>query len=211
MSMKRWIEICDRRELRGKAFSLAVLLLLMFSFSCATPEPKAFRLMPAALEPGADSSTLKGLSVTARQLGAEELGSFLSTKGYGHLNNILPQLGLLVLSSRVDNGTGNDILLEPRFITFADGKNVYLMPLDYAKLYSDLPAGPGRKRFLDDLQHVTFDRPVTIKPGRWEERLLLFYMPEKIGKSALLSFTGLYAAGESGVAAVEFVRVYVEE
>jgi hypothetical protein len=110
----------------------------------------------------------------------------------------------------VDNGSKKDLLLEPRFITLTDGGMFYRTPSGYAQVYSALPAGEDRQRVLEDLQFVTFDRPVTIAAGQSSEKLLLFSAHGEMGDRAVLTFTGLYSGQEPGGMILDFVRI-VEE
>lgn len=192
-------------------YGAAVLVLVMWLAACGTTATGPIRLEPPDGDPAGASSTAGGIIITARQLTADETSVFLRDKGYSHLAEPLSALPVLIFGVTVDNGSGHDLLLEPRFITLTDGKGVYKTPLGYAQIYSSLPPGKARQRVLDDLHSVTFDRPVNITTGSAKQRLLLFTEPAEMENRAVMTFTGLYSGQDPGGMALDFVRVSTEE
>jgi len=187
---------------------LAVVALgLVFLASCASSSITLFELVPPQ---GPRSTALISddqVTLSARYLDAGERMTYLSGKGYEALGLGLRQVPLVAFVLSVDNGSDQNLILDPGSIRLAVGYGPLLSPYNYAHLYMELPRGSNRQRILEDLRKAIFDKSTTILPGEMKEKLLFFKRPEKVGPEAAVLFESIYVGGEELQAVLDFLAV----
>ena len=197
--------ICKVRSLAAVGLGVAFLA------SCASSAITLFELVPAQGQTSKVSIHNDQVVLSARYLDAGERVTYLREKGYEALGLGLREVPLVAFVLSVDNGSDQNLILDPGSIRLAVGYGPLLSPYNYAHLYMELPRGSNRQRILVDLRKATFDKSTTIPPGQGNEKLLLFKRPEEVGPEAAVLFERLYLGGEELQAVLDFKTVDLEK
>ena len=193
--------ICKVRSLA------AVVLGVAFLASCASSAITLFKLVPAQGQISKVSIHNDQVVLSARYLDAGEQVAYLREKGYEALGLGLRRVPLVAFVLSVDNGSDQNLILDPGSIRLAVGYGPRLSPYNYVHLYMELPRGSNTQRILEDLRKVTFDKSTTIPPGQVNEKLLLFKRPEEVSPEAAVLFERLYLGGEELQTVLDFKTV----
>ncbi|NOY85753.1 MAG: hypothetical protein GXP52_00430 [Deltaproteobacteria bacterium] len=171
-------------------------LAMVFTLSCASKPVKDYRLVAQGSLSASRVVIVNGVKVAAVYLDEKHLAETLREKGYERLSNTLQELPLDYFLLTITNGASLPVDFNPREANLMDGGWNNLSPVDFSDLYMLLPPGSGRKTVLQDLQKLTLNRVVRIKPGKTLEGMFLFQRPESMGKNVILALDGFYLDGK---------------
>lgn len=203
--------ISNTRYIQRFSLPAAFLLFLAILSSCASPGITVFELAPVSGKVSTASLQDGQLVFAARYLDPDQRMTYLREKGYEALGLGLRQIPFVAFSLRVENGSDQELILDPGSIRLAVGYGPLLSPYNYAHLYMELPQGSDRQQILVDLRKAVFEKSTTIAPGEGIEKLLLFKRPERVGPKVAILFERLYVGGIELQAVLDFVAVDLEK
>ncbi|HDL53908.1 MAG TPA: hypothetical protein ENH32_08030 [Proteobacteria bacterium] len=187
---------CCGKQISCRGLVCLVALSMVFTLSCASKPVKDYRLVAQGSLSASRVVTVKGVKVAAVYLDEKHLAETLRAKGFERLSSTLQELPLDYFLLTITNGASLPVDFNPREVNLMDGGWTNLSPVDFSDLYMLLPPGSGRKTVLQDLQKLTLNRVMRIKPGGTLEGMFLFQKPESMGKNVVLALDGFYLGGE---------------
>ena len=197
------LRVRPERAVRATLAAASVLIL----FSCASGLIQNYTLLPpVGLEPYPEV-IVNGVRVGAKYLDSASLRDYLVRRGKENLVMRISEINTVPFWISVKNGTTGDIVFDPRGTYFTDSGSVIRTPLDYTDIYVRSSRGAARKGILKDLKDVVLSSLVTLPPGDTVEGVLIFDRPAAVQEQASLAFDGIYIAGESNKASLDFRAV----
>jgi hypothetical protein len=189
----------------SKAAALLVVIPVFLTACASAGKIQNFYLNPADGDRAVFAH--EGLTISSRYLDVSERIQYLRLSGREALARETGELPLSTFLLEVVNGGDAEVIVDPADIRFVTGAGPMLSPMTYAHFYMALPEEKRRQTVLQELNGVTFDRPVTVPPGGREEGLLFFQRPEKVAAEAAVVLGGLYKGGGQLKAVLAFEAV----
>ena len=189
----------ERWKSRSHATVLPSLILagLMFS-SCASGvkggpvllHPVPPRGAPYVLSQGALVFDGPGIRVIARPVDWR-----VAERDYGREAGDLSNY--IFFSLRFENSTDQSIFFSPVRTTIYTQKRDFSVALDLSDIYLMNRKDPGLEEKAKHFQKLSYDSSVTVRPGKSEERYLVFPVPTGRIKTIELTLDDLFVGSES--------------
>lgn len=114
-------------------------------------------------------------------------------------------------SLRFENSTNQSIFFNPVRATIYTQKRDFSLSLDLADIYAMNREDPGLEATMKHFRDISYDGSVTVRPGKSEERYLVFPVPKGKLKTIELTLDDLFVGSESFDVAFLFEAFPVEK
>ena len=194
---------------KGPVAVVVVFFLVLLTACASRGKIKDFYLNPSDGDRAV--FTHEGVTISSEYYDEETRGQYLRKSGREAFARITREMDLTAFLLEIVNKNSSEVIVDSVSIRFITGIGPTLRPVTYADMYMALPREAGRQTALQELNGITFDRPVTIPPGGREEGLIFFQRPEEVARDVALFVGGIYLGGAHFDAALAFKAVSMEK